>query len=284
MSAGLSQEGSGAGRQEVPGDRTVAARRPAVDPAHAFFAELLDEKPDLLARIVRFNREKCESEPSESPESSVALSQPVADALRRHPELERAFQEHLGFERTKGESELEPEHQVDGFWNFVRPSERLALLPADRLVDLALRAAASLLAEDCARVLDREGVRALRETVGRERLEYALLRGRWLAGDIRRGALAPFFPVPGIAPEAPAGERVRVLGRLLLDALRVDWAPELRRMTEADFARLALPAAPVRVDLILKGPERPAALRALRHFFLKLIDRELDSEWPPLFD
>lgn len=287
MSADFSQEG-----HEAPGTRAASARKPSLDPAHGFFSELLDEKPELLARIVRFNRNRTETAPSESTESTELsdpreiLPQPVAEALRRHPDLERAFHEHVRAGRTAEKSSTVPEIESDseGFWNFVHPSDRLALLPADALVDLALRAAASLLSDECARVLDREGVRKLRETVGRERLEYALLRGRWQAGDMRRGALAPFFPVPGVGPEAPAGERVRVLARLLLDALRSDWAPELRRMTEADFAGLQLPESPVRIDLVVKGTDGSVALRALCRFFLKLIDRELDTEWPPLFD
>lgn len=241
-----------------------------------YYAELLDENPELLRRIIRFNLPQDEAAGT-PPSGGAGLPAPVAAALSRHEDLRQTFLRNSRGDRRPDAGEADG--RGEGFWDFARPTDRLALLSAEELSRLLVLASAALFADDIARIVAREAVLKMRSELSDAVVDYALLRGRWAAGGLRSGALAPLAAAARsmAGEEASTSERVRMLARVLAETLRADWPEALRMRADEAWRTLPLPAASgaVRADA--------STVAALRGFFMKIIPRELDAQWMPLF-
>lgn len=109
-----------------------------------FYRDLLQENPDILAKIVLFNAKNR----SEGPRASL-IPECWRERLRPYPELCAAWEKR---ERVSGASTVSPADE--GYWSFVAPTERLVFLSADELERLGKMTAASLMAE----AIDRKSV------------------------------------------------------------------------------------------------------------------------------
>lgn len=216
----------------------------------AFYRELLQAKPKLLAEIIRFNREP-----------APVVTGPLVEAISRHPSLLAAAAARTG---ANDASRSEP------CWQFAEPSERLVLLPPDVLERLGRMAAGALYADRMAHLLVQADVQELKAFLGDDIYRWSLVRGRFIVGSLAESirAIESGMPLPAAVRRAPMA---------LFLGLAAGWDEPLRTRARALFGCLTLPPAePAMLE--------PEVLRRLWHFFNKLILRELDSEWTPFFD
>ena len=112
------------------------------------------------------------------------------------------------------------------FWDFSEESRRLALLDEADTRRLALLFGAAVHAQALSAVLARDEVARLREDLsadgGEDVLHYALTRGRFQAVQSARY-------LAGRDPAWPLSFRVRVHGRMALDAISRSWPANLRQ-------------------------------------------------------
>lgn len=216
----------------------------------AFYRELLQTKPKLIAEIIRFNREP-----------APVVAGPFAEAISRHPSLLAAVAARIG---------AHDERRSEPCWQFAEPSERLVLLPPDVLERLGRMAAGALYADRMAHLLVQADVQELKAFLGDDIYRWSLVRGRFLVGSLAESirAIESGMPLPAVVRRAPMA---------LFLGLVAGWDEPLRSRARALFGSLTLPPAePAMFE--------PEVRRRLWHFINKLILRELDSEWTPFFD
>lgn len=216
----------------------------------AFYRELLQTKPKLIAEIIRFNREP-----------APVVAGPFAEAISRHPSLLAAVAARIG---------AHDERRSEPCWQFAEPSERLVLLPPDVLERLGRMAAGALYADRMAHLLVQVDVQELKAFLGDDIYRWSLVRGRFLVGSLAESirAIESGMPLPAVVRRAPMA---------LFLGLVAGWDEPLRSRARALFGSLTLPPAePAMFE--------PEVRRRLWHFINKLILRELDSEWTPFFD
>ena len=216
----------------------------------AFYRELLQTKPKLLAEIIRFNREP-----------APVVTGPLAEAISRHPSLLAAAAARTGAHDAR---------RSEPCWQFAEPSERLVLLPTGVLERLGRMAAGALYADRMAHLLVQADVQELKAFLGDDIYRWSLVRGRFLVGSLAESirSIEPGMPLPAVVRRTPMA---------LFLGLAAGWDEPLRSRAQALFGSLTLPPAEPAVL-------EPEVRRRLWHFFNKLILRELDSEWTPFFD
>lgn len=220
-----------------------------------FFRELLESNPKLLEEMIVFNRGA--QRPTPAPEG---LSEPLAAAVRRHPDLMRALARRSpALARGRGPVAPAP------CWDFTDESRRLALMSAADLSRLGRLMSAAVWAEDWAKVLARGAVLEIRAAMGEDVYEYGLARGRWQAGAMRASLRA--LSGGGLLAERSIG-----LSRILLEEIRAGWPEALRARTAELFAATNLPAPTALPEI------SEADRKALWRFTRKIILRELDPE------
>lgn len=154
------------------------------------------------------------------------------------------------------------------FWDYEEESRRLALLDPDALRRLSRMTGVALHAPDIAAVLLRDEVLPLREALGEPVYHYALYRGQYELGAIRR-----FFQ--GNA-DMPLAERCTWHGNMALRLVSGLWPPEL---SLPFFQRL--PALPDGMPLPgLTEDECHELWRGLK----KLLLKEVVPSWAPCFN
>ena len=216
----------------------------------AFYRELLQTKPKLLAEIIRFNREP-----------APVVTGPLAEAISRHPSLFAAAAARIGTHEAR---------RSEPCWQFAQPSERLVLLPPDVLERLGRMAAGALYGDRMAHLLVQADVQDLKAFLGEDIYRWSLVRGRFLVGSLAEliRTAEPDMPLPAIVRRASMG---------LFLGFADGWDEPLRTRARTLFGSLTLPPS----EAMALEPE---VRRRLWHFFNKLILRELDSEWTPFFD
>lgn len=156
-----------------------------------------------------------------------------------------------------------------GFWDYAEESRRLALLDTETLAALALVAGVALHAPEIAAVLLRDEVLALRRDIGEAMYRYALYRGQYQLGGVRR-LFARLHPALSL------GERCALHGSLALRLVASRWPTAL-----AERFCSALPALP-------QGMVPPvfseAEIREVWITLKKLLIREVVPAWAPCFD
>lgn len=156
-----------------------------------------------------------------------------------------------------------------GFWDYAEESRRLALLEMDTLGALCLVAGVALHAPEIARVLRREEVRALRRDIGEDLYHYALCRGQYQIGGVRR-----LFTE--LHPALPLAERCALHGSMAPRLVASRWPVELG---ERFFSKL--PPLPEGVELpALEEKEIREVWFALK----KLLLKEVAPSWASCFD
>lgn len=162
-----------------------------------------------------------------------------------------------------------PAERPEPFWDYAEESRRLALLDADTLAGLCRVAGVALHAPAIAGVLLRDEVLPLREALGEATYRYALQRGRYQLGTVRR-----FFQWRDTG--LPLPERCALHGNMALRLVAALWPEGL----SLPFCR-RLPALPATAGLPALGEaERHELWRSLK----KLLLKEVAPSWAPCFD
>ena len=214
-----------------------------------FFRDLLEGNPQLLERMLAFNR---------TAKKDAALpAGGIWEAVRRQPDLMAALTARMPTAPAEG-----------AYWSFTDESERLAFFPPEVLGRIGRIVSAAVYAEDIAHSLVKSDVMALRSFLGADIYTYALTRGRYQVGSLRP-------TLAGAVPDGTLAERCTKLARQSLETVRAGWPEELQHRSERLFASVELPEA-TPLDDTLRQP--------LWYFMKKLILRELDQEWIRYFD
>jgi len=161
--------------------------------------------------------------------------------------------------------------QFSSFWDFGEESRRLALLGEAELTALARVTGVALHAPDIARVLRREDQTALREALGENLYRYALYRGQYQLGSVRR-----LFAERD--HHLPLAERCVLHGRLALRLVAASWPQELEQPFCARIEGLFL--EPLSGECVLTAGETREIWLALK----KLLIKEVEPSWAPCFD
>ena len=231
----------------------------------AFFAETLARRPALWNAMLRANAGTGGADPAFAVPPGVEAG-PLLRWLDERP-------------RTSLAPDLD--QPPLGFWDFAEESRRLALLDPPALGRLCRVTGVALHAPAIAAVLRRDEVLALRAELGKDLYRYALFRGRYELGGVRR-----FF---AMAQEQAAGQGG--LGRLCawhgVMALRLvaaDWPEALVRRFDGMLPALPDPAQPEAsedaAEPALDRAERDELWRAVK----KLLLKEVAPSWAPCFD
>lgn len=222
-----------------------------------FFADVLARRPALWQRLLQ-------SDPAaqmpQTPESWREALGSGADSLshwlRQRPLIHAPRRQRIA-------------ERPEAFWDYAEESRRLALLDADTLAGLGRVAGVALHAPAIAGVLLRDDVLPLRAALGEATYRYALQRGRYQLGTVRR-----FFQWRDTG--LPLPERCALHGHMALRLVSELWPEEL----SLSFCR-RLPALPATVVLpALDEAERHELWRSLK----KLLLKEVAPSWAPCFD
>ena len=155
------------------------------------------------------------------------------------------------------------------FWDYAEESRRLALLDAPALLELCRVTGVVLHAPAIATVLLRDEVLPLRASLGEETYQYALQRGRYQLGGVRR-----FFQWRDM--DLPLAERCALHGNMALRLVAGLW-PEEVALCVCD----RLPALPEAAVLpSLTEEECHELWRGVK----KLLLKEVAPSWAPCFD
>ncbi len=180
----------------------------------------------------------------------------------------------------------DPSRVPSGFWDFAEESRRLALLDAKDLHRLCRVTGTALHAPAIAAVLRRDEVLALRDELGPDMYRYALYRGRYELGGVRRffaGAQEPFLGRQAAGDQPAKGRSLGRLcawhGVLALRLVAAGWPGALAGRFAA--ALPVLPDLPEEAALpVLETSERDELWRAVK----KLLLKEVAPSWAPCFD
>ncbi len=222
-----------------------------------FFAEVLSARPLLWQAMLRFN-------------AGSGASVPAAD-------ITRAMGEFAGPLLTWLDPNSEPSHGnaipgVDGkepFWDFAEESRRLALLDGQSVRNLACIAGVALHAPEAAHTVLRDERIALRQSLGEDLYRYALYRGQYQLGNVRR-----FFR--GMDADLPLAARCARHGGTALRLVAGLWPGALVQR----FLPLLPPSAGERPLPDLEENEIREIWSALK----KLLLKEVVPAWAPCFD
>lgn len=194
---------------------------------YRYYRDMLAERPELFRNIVGFNLDSA---------AEAAVHPPLPEGMRASGPLLRALH---GVRPAV----------LHGWNDFSAEPARLAFLPEDTIRRLFLFFAASVYAEDIARLLDGRSVKALREAIGAEAYMFALRRGRYALGSLR-----PLLRLE----DGPLAERITALSDAIPQILGAG-APGYPPLSRA---------------------QKTAAWHALKLFLL----REVAPQWTPCFD
>ncbi len=228
-----------------------------------FFADALASRPLLWEAMLRAN--------SRPVPSSLPASCPAAPYVGKFMDLfgEGAASLLSWLAETSVSARSGQDARDAGFWDYAEESRRLALLDAETLAALSLVAGVALHAPEIARVLRREELLNLRAGIGEDLYRYALCRGQYQLGTVRRlfAQLDLSFPL---------AERCALHGSMATRLVAARWPEEL-----AKRVFLALPPLP-------EGREVPAFSEAeVREVWIalkKLLLKEVAPSWAPCFD
>ncbi len=227
-----------------------------------FFADALASRPLLWEAMLRANSR---------PGASLSASCPAGPYAGQFLDLsgEGAASLLSWLAETPVSSRSGQDTRNTGFWDYAEESRRLALLDAETLAELSLVAGVALHAPEIARVLRREELLNLRAGIGEDLYRYALCRGQYQLGSVRR-----LFAQSDRS--FPLAERCALHGNMAARLVATRWPEEL-----ANRMFLALPPLP-------EGREAPAFSEAeILEIWLalkKLLLKEVAPSWAPCFD
>ena len=240
-----------------------------------FFAETLAGRPALWQAMLQANAGQAEADPACAglPESCAGA---LVHWLGERPAAVRPA--------PAGPS---------GFWDFAEESRRLALLDAPSVHRLCRVTGTALHAPAIAGVVRRDAVLALRAELGEDMYRYALFRGRYELGGVRRFFAVSREPgsrggVPGRngalsgpegAVQAPLGALCAWHGVMALRLVAEGWPEALAEQFDQKLPRLPEPPG------VPALPEPGAAGRAeIWRAVKKLLLKEVAPSWAPCFD
>lgn len=140
-----------------------------------FFADVLARRPALWQRLLQANL----------PEGGPRLPDDCREQLGGAADSLWAWLQQRPLTHGPAAAESGPAVPVP-FWDYAEESRRLALLDAPALLELCRVTGVVLHAPAIATVLLRDEVLPLRESLGEETYRYALQRGRYQLGGVRR--------------------------------------------------------------------------------------------------
>ena len=219
-----------------------------------FFADVLAARPLLWEAMIRADCAGCG--PASSAGELAECAEKIGGASLR-TWLLRPLRRHGA------------EGETSSFWDYAEESRRLALLAGSDLDALCRVAGAALHAPEIARTLRREEVLALRHALGEELYRYALHRGQYQLGGVRR-----LFA--RLHPSLPLAERCALHGSMALRLVASGWPAELARRFFSKF-----PDAPLTQDVPEFGE---AEIRDVWIALKKLLLKEVAPAWTPCFD
>lgn len=227
-----------------------------------FFRHLLGTKPALWQAMLVFNGLCCSPMP-EDPPALPGLTPEQTDQLRACPSLRGSVQHALlcAHKNTAHGSDA-----VSPFWDFTEEPRRLALLPGDIRLRLALVFGVATHAALLARVVVRADLMVLQKELSEEMLRYALQRGCFQVTQ------APAL-TQGYSPPQALVRNIRAYGLRALHRIRAGWPPTL-------LARCPLPPEPF-------APQEnrdEAACAVLWSDMKKILLKEVAPAWTPCFD
>ena len=223
-----------------------------------FFADALASRPLLWEAVLRANSFRASSPTplSCATEAAALFGEAAAPFLAWL--AERPATVRCGHKEQDGT-----------FWDYVEESRRLALLNTETLSALSLVAGVALHAPDIARVLRREEVQALRSGIGENMYRYALCRGQYQLGGVRRSFAR-------LHPSLPLTERCALHGSMAPRLVATRWPDELAKRFLSK-----LPPLP-------EGTQMPALdeveVRNLWLALKKLLLKEVAPSWAPCFE
>ena len=227
-----------------------------------FLEDTVRRRPALFEAVAAFNRSQLLTDA----ESSVLSACPhAAPALLGNARIRRACVSASG----KGTS-------ATGWWDFSEETRRLVLLSPDQLSRLALCFSAAVHAEELARILAGQQVRALRSLLGDDVFVYAIRRGRYQIGSLRQSILDTM-------PAAPLGDRILLLARAVLLLISETWPQELRSLWLRKISVLSFVSSDPADAATLPQLSREQR-RALWFTLKKILLREAAPQWAPCFD
>lgn len=235
-----------------------------------FLDETVSRRGALFAAMVEFNRLqlRCPDSSTSSPSNTKSEHSLLNDASIR-----RAYRKNAGSTPP-----------ADGWWDFSDETYRLVLLSPAEVKRLALCFSAAVFAEKLALVIDGKQVLQLRSLLGNDIFSYAIRRGRYQVGSIRKVFLADNSP-------APLAEHLLQLARNLLLLIGESWPDELRthwlrKLAETDlFSTSPLLAEAASSQTASPLPQLSREQRRAIWFTLKkILLREAAPQWAPCFD
>lgn len=222
-----------------------------------FFADVLVRRPVLWQRLLQANL----------PEGGPRLPDDCREQLGEAADGLWAWLQQRPL--THGLAAPENAAEPALFWDYAEESRRLALLDAPALLELCRVTGVVLHAPAIATVLLRDEVLPLRASLGEETYQYALQRGRYQLGGLRR-----FFQWRDT--DLPLAERCALHGNMALRLVAGLW-PEEVALRVCD----RLPALPEAAVLpSLTEEECHELWRGVK----KLLLKEVAPSWAPCFD
>ena len=213
-----------------------------------FFVDVIRRKPALFTAMLAFNGL---AGISPTREAFPAWDVPGLNATLIHTELALLRQRI-------------PSHETGaGFWDFADEPRRLAFLAPKERERLCLVFGVSLHAVEITRIVLRDQVIALKESLGEDLVQYAVQRGQYQLGSVRQ-----FFWTRDV--RASLRERILLHGKLALALCGAAWPEELRSRVP-DLEGTAESVSPV-------------IGRSIWFALKKILLKEVAPQWTPCFD